>query len=86
MANGVTTILRGIAPGEWLGRDHLGRTMGLVGTPMLVMTALAPLVTAAVWSASGSVHIMQWTVFAIALCGALGFWFAAIMRRRAGTS
>jgi predicted MFS family arabinose efflux permease len=83
MANGVTTILRGVAPGEWLGRDHLGRTMALVGTPMLVMTALAPLVTAAVWSASGSVHTMQWAVFAIALCGAVGFWFAAIMRRRA---
>ena len=84
MANGVTTILRGIAPGEWLGREHLARTMGLIGAPMLVMTALAPLVTAAVWSASGSVHGMQWLVFAVALCGALGFWFAAIMARRAG--
>ncbi len=84
MANGITTILRGVAPGEWLGRAHLGRTMGLIGTPMLIMTALAPLVTAAVWSASGSVHVMQWTVFAIALCGAAGFWFAALMQRRAG--
>ena len=84
MANGITTILRGVAPGEWLGREHLGRTMGLIGTPMLVMTALAPLVTAAVWSASGSVHVMQWAVFAIALCGAAGFWFAALMRGRAG--
>lgn len=82
MANGVTTILRGVAPGEWLGREHLGRTMGLIGTPMLVMTAIAPLLTAAVWSASGSVHVMQWTVFAIALGGALGFWFAALMQRR----
>ena len=84
MANGVTTILRGIAPGEWLGRQHLARTMGLIGTPMLVMTALAPLVTAAVWSASGSVHVMQWAVFAIAVLGALGFWFAAITQRRTG--
>jgi MFS family permease len=84
MANGVTTILRGIAPGEWLGQEHLARTMGLIGAPMLVMTALAPLVTAAVWSASGSVHVMQWVVFAAALSGALGFWFAAIMARRAG--
>ena len=84
MANGVTTIMRGIAPGEWLGRQHLARTMGLIGTPMLVMTALAPLVTAAVWSASGSVHVMQWAVFAIALLGALGFWFAAITQRRTG--
>lgn len=84
MANGVTTILRGIAPGEWLGREHLARTMGLIGTPMLVMTALTPLLTAAVWSASGSVHIMQWAVFAIALCGALGFWFAVLMQGRGG--
>lgn len=84
VANGVTTILRGIAPGEWLGRHHLARTMGLIGTPMLVMTALAPLVTAAVWSASGSVHVMQWVVFAIALLGALGFWFAVITQRLTG--
>lgn len=83
VANGITTILRGIAPGEWLGREHLGRTMGLIGTPMLIMTAIAPLLTAAVWSRSGSVHVMQWTVFAIAVCGAVGFWFAVIMRRRA---
>lgn len=82
IANGITTILRGIAPGEWLGRQHLARTMGLIGTPMLVMTALAPLLTATVWSASGSVHVMQWVVFAVSLCGALGFWFAVIMGRR----
>ena len=46
--------------------------------------ALEAAKTAAVWSASGSVHVMQWTVFAIAMCGAVGFWFAVIMRRRAG--
>ena len=83
IANGVTTILRGIAPGEWLGPQHLGRTMGLIGAPMLVVTALAPLVTAAVWSTTGSVHVMQWVVFAVAVLGALGFWFAAIRVRRA---
>lgn len=82
MANGITTILRGVAPGAWLGTAHLGRTMGLIGTPMLVMTALAPLVTAAVWSATDSVHAMQWSVFAVALCGAVGFWFAVYSRRR----
>ena len=83
MANGITTILRGVAPGAWLGHQHLGRTMGLIGTPMLVMTALAPLVTAVVWSSTGSVHAMQWSVFAMALCGAGGFWFAVFARRRA---
>lgn len=84
VANGITTILRGIAPGEWLGRQHLARTMGLIGTPMLVMTALMPLLTAAVWSSSGSVHVMQWAVFAISVCGAVGFWFAVVMGNRRG--
>lgn len=81
MGNGITTILRGVAPGAWLGHEHLGRTMGLIGTPMLVMTALAPLLTAAVWSSTGSVHAMQWSVLAVALCGAAGFWFAVSKRR-----
>lgn len=85
MGNGITTILRGVAPGAWLGTAHLGRTMGLIGTPMLVMTALAPLVTAGVWSATGSVHAMQWSVFGCALCGAAGFWFAVWSRRRQGS-
>ncbi|MCB1749591.1 MAG: MFS transporter [Gammaproteobacteria bacterium] len=81
IANGVSTILRGTAPAEWLGHADIGRVMGAMGAPMLAVAALAPLATAAVWSASGSARAMQWLVFAIALAGAAGFWLAVAVRR-----
>ncbi|MGE0483209.1 MAG: MFS transporter [Gammaproteobacteria bacterium] len=81
IANGISTILRGTAPAEWLGHDDIGRVMGAMGAPMLLVAALAPLATAAVWSASGSARAMQWLVFAIALVGAAGFWLAVGARR-----
>lgn len=79
MANGISTILRGATPAEWLGRDDYGRTMGAMGAPMLIVAALAPLVTAALWSGSGDPAVMHWAVFALACAGAAGFWFAALM-------
>ncbi|MEX2480076.1 MAG: MFS transporter [Gammaproteobacteria bacterium] len=80
VANGVTTILRGVAPAEWLGRAHYGSVMGVMGAPMMIAAALAPLLTAAIWTASGSPQTMQWAVLAVALLGAAGFWLAVCTR------
>jgi branched-subunit amino acid permease len=80
-ANGVTTILRGVVPAEWLGRAHLGRVMGALGTPMMVAMALAPSASAALWVASDSPRVMQFGVFALALSGTIGFWLAVSARR-----
>ncbi|MEQ8663161.1 MAG: MFS transporter [Gammaproteobacteria bacterium] len=80
-ANGVSTILRGLAPAEWLGRAHLGHVMGALGTPMMIAMAIAPSASAAVWTASGSPHVMQWCVLALAASGSAGFWLAVSARR-----
>ncbi|MEQ8233770.1 MAG: MFS transporter [Gammaproteobacteria bacterium] len=80
-ANGVTTILRGVVPAEWLGRVHLGRVMGALGTPMMVAMAVAPSASAALWVASDSPRVMQLGVFALALSGSVGFWLAVTARR-----
>ena len=81
--HGITTILRGIAPVEWLGRDHFARTMGAIALPMSVAMAIAPSVTAHVWAVTGSWRAMLWVVFAGALLGTLGYWIAVSARRRA---
>lgn len=81
IANGISTILRGVVPGEWLGQAHFGRTMGLLAVPMTVAAALAPLATAAIWSASGNAHSMPWTVLMFSLLGVVGYWLAAGARR-----
>lgn len=82
-SHGITTILRGTAPAEWLGRDHLARTMGAIAFPMMVAMALAPSLTAWAWEASGSSRFMLWMVFAGALMGTCGYWMAVLARRRA---
>ena len=83
IGHGITTILRGIAPIEWLGREHFARTMGAIALPMAVAMATAPSITAHIWSASGSSRTMLWGVFAGALLGTLGYWIAVTARRRA---
>lgn len=82
-SHGITTILRGTAPAEWLGRDHLARTMGAIAFPMMVAMALAPSLTAWAWDATGSSHFMLWMVFAGSLLGTFGYWLAVSARRRA---
>ncbi len=84
IANGISTILRGVAPAEWLGREHFGKLMGAMGAPMMVAAALAPLTTAAIWSKTGDPAMMLWAVFGVSLTGAAGFWFAVFVRTRRG--
>ena len=81
--HGITTILRGIAPVEWLGREHFARTMGAIALPMSVAMAIAPSLTAQVWAATGNARAMLWVVFAGALLGTVGYWLAVSARRRA---
>jgi hypothetical protein len=79
--HGITTILRGVAPAEWLGRDHYARTMGAIALPMMVAMALAPLWTAAVWTASQRPATVWFAVLVGSLLGTLGYWLAVLSRR-----
>jgi len=80
--HGITTILRGVAPAEWLGRAHYARTMGAIALPMMVAMALAPLWTAAVWTASGRPATVWLAVLGGSLLGTVGYWIAVLSRRR----
>lgn len=80
--HGVTTILRGTAPAEWLGRAHYARTMGAIALPMMFAMALAPLWTASIWTASERPGVVWGFVLAGSLLGTVGYWLAVISRRR----
>jgi len=80
--HGITTILRGAAPAEWLGRSHYARTMGAIALPMMIAMAVAPLWTASVWSASGNPDVVWSLVLLGSLLGTAGFWLAVLARRR----
>jgi hypothetical protein len=50
---------------------------------MLIVSALAPLVAATLWSTSGSGTVMLAAIAAFACLGAGGFWWAAFHHLRA---
>jgi len=80
--HGITTILRGAAPAEWLGRHHYARTMGAIALPMMIAMAVAPLWTASLWSASRDPDLVWSVVLVGSLLGTAGFWLAVLARRR----
>jgi len=83
VGHGVTTILRGTAPAEWLGRAHYARTMGAIALPMMFAMAIAPLWTATVWTASEDPTVVWLVILAGSLLGTAGYWLAVSARRRA---
>lgn len=82
LANGVLTIVRGAAVPEMLTRENYGAIMGLVGTPMTVARALAPVGAAALWAVGSAYDPVIWLMMAGSLVLAGAFWAAAWLARR----
>jgi MFS family permease len=74
--NGIMTIARGTAVADLIGRMHYGAINGALTLPTMVAKALAPVATAAIWSATGDPSLMLWTLLGSALIGAVGFLVA----------
>jgi predicted MFS family arabinose efflux permease len=77
-ANGMITIVRGLAVPEMISREAYGAVNGSLVAPMNVMQAAAPLAAAVIWQASGGYGAVLAAIFAgsLTLCG--GFWFASM--------
>jgi MFS family permease len=74
--NGILTIARGTAVADLIGRTHYGAVNGALTMPTMVAKALAPVVTAAIWTATGDPSLMLWMLLGSALLGAVGFLLA----------
>jgi MFS family permease len=74
--NGIMTIVRGTAVADLIGRTHYGTITGALTIPTMVAKALAPVLTAALWSATGNPSLMLWTILGSALVGTVGFVLA----------
>jgi hypothetical protein len=57
-ANGVMTIVRGLAVPEMLSRESYGALNGLLATPAVIAKAVAPVAGAAIWSVGGGYALM----------------------------
>jgi len=74
--NGIISIVRGTAVAELLGRTHYGAINGALTIPFNVARALAPVLAAALWSATGNPSLMLWALLGSALIGTVGFAMA----------
>lgn len=80
-ANGMVTIVRGIAVPEMVTREAYGAVNGSLVAPMNIMQALAPLAAAVIWQASGGYDAVLAVIFIGSLTLCAGFWIAAIRSR-----
>jgi MFS family permease len=76
-ANGMITIVRGLAVPEMVTHHAYGAVNGSLVAPMNVMQAVAPLAAAFIWQASGGYGAVLAVIFVGSLTLCAGFWFAA---------
>ena len=76
-ANGILTIVRGIAVPEMLTREAYGAINSVLAVPASIAKAIAPLGIAMLWAAAGSYDVVLVGVLASSTLVVAGFWFAA---------
>lgn len=80
-ANGVMTIVRGVAIPEMLTHYSYGTINGVILAPSVLAKALAPVGAAALWAKAGNYNPVLAALTVGALILAMGFWTAVILRR-----
>jgi predicted MFS family arabinose efflux permease len=79
-ANGVMTIVRGIAVPELLTREAYGAINGALAAPGIVARALAPAAAALLWSTAKSYDAVLVAAVIGSALAAASFWFALVVR------
>ena len=82
VANGLVTILRGMAVPEFIGPEGYGVVTGALTMPTNVMRAAGPLLASLAWSAFGGYTPVLWGLAGIMLVAAAGFAAAALLSKR----
>jgi MFS family permease len=82
VANGLLTILRGMAVPEFIGPEGYGVVSGALTMPTNIMRAAGPLLGAFAWSAAGSYTPVLWGLTVIMLVAAAGFAAAAVLSKK----
>jgi len=82
VANGLVTILRGMAVPEFIGPEGYGVVSGALTMPTNVMRAAGPIVASLAWGAFGGYTPVLWGLAGIMLVAALGFAAAAVLSNR----
>lgn len=84
VANGLVTILRGMAVPEFIGPEGYGVVSGALTMPTNIMRAAGPLLASLAWGAFGGYTPVLWGLAGIMLVAAAGFAAAAMLSKRPG--
>lgn len=80
--NGVMTIVRGTAVPDYLGDPRYATLNGALALPANLSKAAAPLVLAALWSATQSPHLVIAAILGLCVVALGGFTLAGLAARR----
>ena len=79
-ANGVMTIVRGLAVPEMVTTAAYGELNGILAVPASMARSVAPVAAAVLWSAFGSYDLVLDAALAMAVASAASFWIVALHR------
>jgi MFS family permease len=82
VANGLLTILRGMAVPEFIGPEGYGVVTGALTMPTNIMRAAGPLAASFAWSSFGNYTPVLWGLAVIMLIAAAGFAAAAMVSKQ----
>lgn len=76
LGNGMSTIVKGTAMAQYVSRAHVGQLNGLLGLPIALARAAAPLVLGVLWSPQHGYTLALWWLLAASLLGTGALWAA----------
>jgi MFS family permease len=83
LGNGMNTIVKGTAMAQYVSRQHVGRLNGLLGLPIALARAAAPLTLGLMWSPEHGYTLALWWLLLASLLGTAALWAAQIYARAA---
>ena len=83
LGNGMNTIVKGTAMAQYVSRQHVGQLNGLLGMPIALARAAAPLTLGLMWSPEHGYTLALWWLLLASLLGTAALWAAQIYARNA---
>ena len=76
LGNGMLTIVKGTVMAEYVSKVHMGGLNGILGVPMAISRAAAPLLMGLMWSPSDGYSYGLWMLLVVSVVGVAALWSA----------
>ena len=74
LGNGMLTIVKGTVMAEYVSKAHMGSLNGILGVPMAISRAAAPLLMGLMWSPSDGYSYGLWMLLVVSVVGVAALW------------